>query len=102
MSNWKAIQEEIIESGNVFDVVRRRHLAKLHKYTERNVIAYYSGWLSNEPSVDASIIDDDKNGFMMCIHGLNKKQGLDLMILRKNHKQSLEQKKNIEQHHDPY
>ncbi|MAZ38991.1 MAG: serine protease [Legionellales bacterium] len=80
MSNWKAIQEEIIESGNVFDVVRRRHLAKLHKYTERNVIAYYSGWLSNEPSVDASIIDDDKNGFMMCIHGLNKKQGLDLML----------------------
>jgi len=65
------------------DVVRRKYLSELRGYTGRNVIAYYSGWLSKPGVAQTDINDEDKNGFMMAVHGISKadrKLGLDLFL----------------------
>jgi len=61
------------------DTVRRRHLVALHNETSRNIIAYYSGFLS-KPDVQSDINDEDKNGFMMAVHKLQRIRGLDLIL----------------------
>jgi hypothetical protein len=62
------------------DIVRRKYLAQLFGYTKRNVIAYYSGFLS-KPGIELEEInDEDKNGFMMAVHNLDRSQGLDLIL----------------------
>lgn len=44
------------------------------------MIAYYSGWLSKPDVAQTEITDEDKNGFMMAIHGMNRKKGLNLIL----------------------
>lgn len=56
---------------------------KLFKYTKRNVIIYYSGWLQkNVPELgrELAINDIDKNGFMTAINGMDPSKGLDLLL----------------------
>jgi Serine dehydrogenase proteinase len=83
--NWHEITLEIqglIQKGvgDALDQVRRRYLKSLFEHTQRNTIAYYSGFLS-KPGVQLSgINDEDMNGFMMAVHGLNKSKGLDLIL----------------------
>ncbi|MBL3747680.1 ATP-dependent Clp protease proteolytic subunit, partial [Mycobacteroides abscessus subsp. massiliense] len=64
--------------------MRRKALADLAKYTQRNVILYYSGWLEKQPLVSqglpVDVNDSDKNGFMAVIHKLDRKKGLDLIL----------------------
>lgn len=83
MPNWHNINREIRESGSTYDVIRRKYLLKLSEYTERNVIIYYSGWLTkgfnNHPGA-FTINDYDKNGFMTVINGLDYSKGLDLIL----------------------
>ncbi len=58
-----------------------KYIQKYQKYTKRNVIVYYSGWLNHtEVKRGSSINDLDKNGFMSVIHGLDKSKGLDLFL----------------------
>ena len=82
MPSWNQVLEEIQRSKRVdaLDDVRRKYLKKLTKLTGRNTIAYYSGWLQKPGVGNASIIDDDKNGFMATIHKLNREKGLDLIL----------------------
>lgn len=88
MPNWGEILGEIRELASdgerqrqgAVDFVRRRYLKKLHEYTGRNVIAYYSGWLSKPGLQQSDISDEDKNGFMMAVHGLEREMGLDLIL----------------------
>lgn len=82
MPNWNEVLTEIQGSNrtDALDYVRRKYLAKLAEKTDRNVIAYYSGWLQKPKSGNADIGDDDKNGFMATIHGLDRSKGLDLLI----------------------
>lgn len=86
MPNWSQVLGEIQQEAkknpqvNPLDVVRRKYLAKVHEVTGRNVIAYYSGWLQKAGSIDASVNDKDKSGFMLGIHGLDKSKGLDLIL----------------------
>jgi ClpP class serine protease len=88
MPNWNEIFIEIqqqslqhqTQSLLATNVVRHKYLAALHKKTNRNVIAYYSGWLS-KPGVGLSEInDEDKAGFMTTVHKLDRKLGLDLIL----------------------
>lgn len=84
MPNWREILDEIKVTGSAYDVVRRKYLARLSELTGRNVITYYSGWLQ-KPQVPGgavvfSINDADKNGFMTCVHRLDRKKGLDLIL----------------------
>jgi hypothetical protein len=85
MPNWNHVNSEIEKAtanGDPapFDTVRRKYLSKLNQHTGRNVICYYSGFLQ-KPKVEGSEVnDDDKNGFMACIHGMERDKGLDLFL----------------------
>lgn len=88
MPNWAAVLNEINQetimgqqaAAEAPDRVRRKYLKKLHKLTGRNVIAYYSGWLSKPKAAQTQIMDEDKNGFMVTIHGMDRKLGVDLLL----------------------
>jgi hypothetical protein len=85
MPNWDSVLKEIslhqtTQSASAFDIIRRKYLKKLSSHTGRNVIAYYSGFLSKPRIEGIEINDEDKNGFMLCIHELNRKRGLDLIL----------------------
>lgn len=82
--NWKEILDRVQQSGSTYDIVRREYLGALHRHTGRNVIIYYSGWLQKgelaRQGFDFGINDADKNGFMTCIHHLDRTLGLDLLL----------------------
>lgn len=87
MPNWNEVLKQIQQYASgaeaaakgAVDVVRREYLEKLHQHTGRNVIAYYSGFLS-KPEIQSEINDEDKNGFMMAVHRLERDKGLDLIL----------------------
>lgn len=91
MPDWSDVLKEIQayqrenranpeEARRAFDVVRRKYLELLYKHTKRNVIAYYSGFLSKPEITQLDINDEDKNGFMMAVHNLTRSEGLDLIL----------------------
>lgn len=84
MPNWKEVQEEIARipagAASPADAVRRRYLSALAGHTGRNVIAYYSGWLSKPPLQGITIGDDDKNAFMSTVYRMDRSKGLDLIL----------------------
>jgi len=80
MPNWNNMLNEVTATGGAHDVLRRRYLKKLHEETKRNIIIYYSGWLQKPGFPGAGINDEDKNGFMTTINGLDRKLGLDLVL----------------------
>ena len=84
MANWNDVLQEIKKSQadgqRALDIVRRKYLNLLYRYTKRNVIAYYSGWLSKPNIAQTHIIYEDKNGFMMAIHKMDRNKGLDLIL----------------------
>ena len=85
MPNWDAVLKEIAQTPNTsevasLDIVRRKYIAELSAQTGRNTIAYYSGFLTKPDVAGIEINDDDKNGFMLCIHELNRRSGLDLIL----------------------
>jgi hypothetical protein len=87
MPNWTDVLNEInqvkaqIASTSPLDLVRRRYLAELSKYTGRNTIAYYSAWLHRGPNTpNLAINDSDKNAFMATVHGMDRSKGLDLIL----------------------
>lgn len=81
MPNWSDLIKEIGQLGSPFDVLRRKYIGELSKYTKRNVICYYSGWLQ-KPELGAAVAvnDTDKNGLMTTINGLDTSKGLDLIL----------------------
>ncbi len=88
MPNWNDVLREItqLQSASIakaqgaVDVVRREYLKKLFNHTSRNIIAYYSGFLSKPGIAQSDINDEDKNGFMMAVHKLDRSKGLDLIL----------------------
>lgn len=88
MPNWGQVFNEITqyiaehnsESRHALDRTRQKHLRELHGARRRNVITYYSGFLSKPDASQLEITDEDKNGFMMAVHDLNKHVGLDLIL----------------------
>lgn len=81
LANQEAVKHQTLaQPGNCMSVVRRGYLDKLYTRTGRNVIAYYSGFLSKPGIRGIEINDEDKNGFMMAIHKLDRNRGLDIII----------------------
>lgn len=81
MANWSELIKEIGQLGSPFDILRRKYISALAKYTRRNVICYYSGWLQKpELGIAAAVNDTDKNGLMTTINGLDVSKGLDLVL----------------------
>ncbi|MDR0831977.1 MAG: S49 family peptidase [Bacillales bacterium] len=82
-------QNQDILQQNVFSNIILPELNKLRSdkikdlsnYTNRNTIVYYSGWLQAvRGNNDFSIVDNDMNGFMNAVCGLDKTKGLDLIL----------------------
>lgn len=86
MPNWGHVLNEIKKEKNVpgksaADAVRTKYLTELNAHTGRNTICYYSGYLSKPAKLEGlDINDEDKNGFMLCIQGLDRTKGLDLFL----------------------
>lgn len=82
MPNWNAVIDEIqnSERKDALDSVRVKYLKEFHDRTNRNVICYYSAFLQRPEAGRTEITDEDKNGFMTCIHGLDRSKGLDLIL----------------------
>lgn len=82
MPSWNQVLTEIQRCNrrDALDFVRRKYLKRLARATNRNVIAYYSGWLQHPNLWNTSINDDDKNGLMAVVHKLDRAKGLDLLL----------------------
>lgn len=86
MPNWNEVILEINQeqqkepNKNPLDTVRRKYLKKISEITNRNTIAYYSGWLQKPTAPDTAVNDKDKSGFMLAINKLDKSKGLDLIL----------------------
>jgi ATP-dependent protease ClpP protease subunit len=86
--NWQeiAVEVERIRANaehsreNALSSIRREYLRKLHALTGRNVIAYYSGFLSKRDADGLEINHEDTNAFMVTIHQLDRSRGLDLVL----------------------
>ncbi|MCP2232862.1 SDH family Clp fold serine proteinase [Erwinia aphidicola] len=73
----------VLAQKSPLDTVRSKYLKEFSEKTGRNVIAYYSGFLQKNAAAHHHLIgmsDDDKNGFMTAIHGLDATKGLDLLL----------------------
>lgn len=85
MPSWGEVLNEMQNSArnapnpNPFDFIRRKYIRIMNEYTGRNIIAYYSGFLQH-PRANVSIDDNDINAFMQTVYGLNKSNGLDLIL----------------------
>lgn len=87
MPTWSDIRRELVKSiaakGELprFDNIRRKYLATLAEYTQRDIILYASRWTqpANNNSPNNIISDEDIQGFMEVIHGL-KRSKLDLIL----------------------
>lgn len=79
MAGWDDILDEIKRSPlkNAVDEVRHQYLRRLSELTGRNTIAYYSSWLTRRVE-NTDINDNDMNGFMNTVRGLDCENGLDL------------------------
>lgn len=95
MANWSEVLQQIQRAGlshqqhaaqhqalaqQAINSVRHEYLGKLHARTGRNIIAYYSGFLSKPFMLGMEINDEDKNGFMMAVHRMDRSNGLDLIL----------------------
>lgn len=84
MANWEDILNEIAaersRAQQAFDSVRKRHLLALANHTGRVTIAYYSGWLAKSNVLGTEIRDEDRDGFMRALHGVDTSTGLDLLL----------------------
>lgn len=80
MPSWKDVLDKVERFPNPLTSVRREYLQLMNKYTERNIIAYYSAFLQKKEVQRTSIDDNDKNAFMQAIYGLDKSKGLDLIL----------------------
>lgn len=85
MPSWDGLLAEIQTQSSPQDNIRRKYLLQLSQLTERNTIVYYSAFLQKASVMRAepqpfSVNDTDKNGFMACIHKLDRTKGLDLIL----------------------
>ena len=91
MPNWREVLTELqgyhasvqrvqVEANQSLDLVRKKYLCLLHERTGRNIIAYYSGFLSKPNIAQSEITDEDKNGFMVAVHKIDRSKGLDLLL----------------------
>lgn len=83
MASFSEIEQQVnamsAQGAVALDLVRRQSIQRIAKITKRNVIAYYSAFITRR--VDGVEINDmDVNGFMNVVHGMDRKLGLDLLL----------------------
>lgn len=80
MGNWSSVLQNIQNTKSQFDTVRLDYLKHISRLTGRNVISYYSSWLTKNNIANLDISDADMTGFMSAVNGLNCSNGLDLIL----------------------
>lgn len=81
MSSWDELTTRIDGQLSPLDQVRRECVRQLASIHDRNIICYYSGWLQNETAgSESAITDNDIEGLMNAMHGLDRSKGLDLVL----------------------
>lgn len=84
MASWSEILNQIHKDNQInfsqLEDIRKQYLSDLATYRNRNVIAYYSGWMYRAGAEDVTINDKDINAFMEVVHNLDKTKGLDLIL----------------------
>lgn len=71
---------DVLTENNDLIECLREYLKKMYDKTNRNIIVYYSGWLTAPNNVPNGINDLDKNSFMSMVHGLGFDKGLDIIL----------------------
>ena len=83
MASWSELLSAANRLANpieYLDAKRQELLQEICKKTGRNIITYYSAWLTKPDIANLHIVDGDKNAFMQAIYGMEKKKGLDLIL----------------------
>lgn len=83
MASWSELLTEASRLANpieYLDAKRHELLQSISKKTGRNVITYYSAWLTKPDIANLHIVDGDKNAFMQAIYKMDKTKGLDLIL----------------------
>ena len=83
MASWSDLLSEANRLANpveYLDAKRLEFLKQISDKTNRNIITYYSAWLTKPDIANLQIVDGDKNAFMQAIYGMDKKKGLDLIL----------------------
>lgn len=80
MPSWGDVLNRLNSAPNPMDEMRHRYLDIMSKYTERNIIAYYSAFIQKPGLQGTGIDDNDKNAFMQAVCGLDRSKGLDLIL----------------------
>lgn len=80
MPSWNEIFDSV-QTNNALENQKNSFFEQLVEHTGRNCIVYFSCW-QQKPGVQApfNIDDDDRNGFMNSLYGLDKSKGLDLIL----------------------
>ena len=71
MASWSELLSEASKLANpleYLDLKRTELLKSISDKTQRNVITYYSAWLTKPGIANLDIGDGDKNAFMQAIH----------------------------------
>lgn len=77
MPGWNDLLNEIQNTAQPNDFIRRKYLKQYAAYVKRNVICYYSSWLNKPSAPNLDINDSDMTGFMNAIKGMDCSKGLD-------------------------
>lgn len=77
MSTWGQILSEVEPNK---DNLLLKYIGRLAKYRQRNVVVYFSSWLTPHDGGKYDINDADATGLMNAFCHLDKKKGLDLIL----------------------
>lgn len=83
MASWSELLNEADASADPIAFLNQKRsqlLKSINLYTGRNVIMYYSSWLTKPQAPGIDINDSDKNAFMQAIYKMDKTKGLDLIL----------------------
>lgn len=79
MASFQEIERKVQQGLGVLDSIRRDSLREIDSLTGRNVITYYSAFLTRRGD-GTEINDMDLNGFMSVVCKMDRKRGLDLVL----------------------
>lgn len=82
MASWSETLSKINAESAIspIDSARKEAIRDLSSFRGRNLICYYSGWIQKPQFSEASINDNDTNGFMNAISRMDRSKGLDLVL----------------------
>lgn len=81
MLSWNTLFDSV-QQDRALEEKKKGYSKTLQDLIRRNCVVYFSCWQQQQgvPGGAFSIDDDDRNGFMNALYGLDKSKGLELVI----------------------